>query len=117
MTLDMGSVRDFVVTVLLFLGAGLLLLAGVGVLRMPDLFTRMQTATKASTLGVVLMLAAVAVHFGEVPVTARAVAIIAFFFLTAPVTAHVIARAAYFVGTPLWDRTVIDELRAHRERA
>jgi multicomponent Na+:H+ antiporter subunit G len=77
---------------------------------MPDLFTRMQPATKAATLGVTCMLLAVAVYFGRIGITTRAFAGITFFFLTAPVTAHLIGRAAYFVGVPRWEGTVVDEL-------
>ena len=107
----MNAVREPLSILLILLGASLLLLASVGVVRMPDLFTRMQTASKASTLGVACMLLAAAVHFSNVSVTSRALAAVTFFFLTAPVTAHLIARAAYSVGTPLWEDTVIDELR------
>jgi multicomponent Na+:H+ antiporter subunit G len=102
--------------VLLVVGASFMLLAGLGVLRLPDLFMRLQAATKASTLGVGCLLLGVAVHFQDLAVTARAVLVIAFFFLTAPVGAHVTARAAYAVGVPLWKGTITDELR-HRRRA
>ena len=98
---------------LLVIGAAFALIAAVGIVRMPDLFTRIQTATKASTLGVGCMLLAAAVHFGELGIAARALATMAFIFLTAPVAAHMIGRAAYFVGVPLWNRTIIDELRGH----
>lgn len=95
---------------LLLVGSSFMLLAGLGVLRLPDLFTRLQAATKASTLGVGCVLAAVAVHFQDLAVTTRATLVIAFFCLTAPVGAHMIARAAYAVGVPLWEGTIIDEL-------
>jgi monovalent cation/proton antiporter MnhG/PhaG subunit len=101
---------------LMIIGATFALLAGVGVLRMPDLFTRMQAATKASTLGIGCIVLAVAIHFGELGITTRALATIIFVFLTAPVAAHMIARAGYFVGVPLWERTVIDELHGHYDR-
>jgi multicomponent Na+:H+ antiporter subunit G len=101
--------------VLLVVGALFMLLAGLGLLRLPDLFMRLQAATKASTLGVGCMLLGVAVHFQDLAVTVRAVLVIGFFFLTAPVGAHVIARAAYAVGVPLWKGTITDELR-HRRR-
>ncbi|MDQ5853961.1 MAG: monovalent cation/H(+) antiporter subunit G [Chloroflexota bacterium] len=104
---------EIVSAVLLVIGASFLLVAAVGVVRMPDLFTRMQPATKAVTLGITCMLLAVAVYFGRIGVTTRALATVAFFFLTAPVTAHLIGRASYFVGVPLWDGTVIDELRGN----
>ena len=96
--------------VLLVAGASFMLLAGLGVLRLPDLFMRLQAATKASTLGVGCLLLGVAVHFQDLGVTTRAVLIVAFFFLTAPVGAHLIARAAYAVGVPLWEGTITDEL-------
>lgn len=101
---------------LMIIGAAFALLAGVGVVRMPDLFTRMQAATKASTLGMSCMVLAVAVHFGELGITTRALATMSFVFLTAPVAAHMIARAAYFVGVPLWEGTMTDELRGHYDR-
>jgi monovalent cation/proton antiporter MnhG/PhaG subunit len=83
---------------------------------MPDLFTRMQPATKAATLGVGCMLTAVAVHFWDLGVTSRALAGVAFVVLTAPVSAHVIGRAAHLLGVPLWEKTLVDELRS-RDRA
>ena len=103
--------NDLISAVLLLIGATFLLLASVGVVRMPDVFTRMQAATKASTLGAGCVLLAVAVYFNELGIIMRALAGIVFFLLTAPVTAHVIGRAAYFLGVPLWPGTTRDELR------
>jgi multicomponent Na+:H+ antiporter subunit G len=103
--------NELIGDILMVIGAIFLLLAAVGVLRMPDLFTRLQPATKGTTMGIACTLLAVAVHFGDSSVTTRALATIAFFFLTAPVTAHLVGRASYFVGVPLWKGTVIDELR------
>ncbi len=96
---------------LLVIGGLAMLLAGVGVLRMPDLFSRLQAITKAATLGIGCLLLGVAVHFGSLDVTMRSVLIAAFVFLTSPIAAHIIAQAAYAVGVPLWDGTVIDELK------
>lgn len=107
--------NEIVTSALVILGGLFMLLAGVGVARMPDMFMRMQAATKAATLGVGCMLLAVAFHFGDLGVATRAVLVTAFMFLTAPVAAHVIARAAYSVGVPLWQGTICDELRRQRE--
>ena len=82
-------------TTLLTAGALLMLLASIGILRMPDVFLRMSASTKAATLGVILILLALAIHFDRVGVTARALGIIFFVILTGPVSAHMIARAAY----------------------
>ena len=90
-------------------------IAGLGVLRLPDVLIRMHASTKAGTLGCGLVLVAVAVHFGEGGIVARAVAAIVFLMLTAPVAAHMIGRAAYRTGVPLWKGTVIDELARSKQ--
>lgn len=90
-------------------GAAFVLLAALGVLRMPDMLSRLQAASKAATLGSAFLLGAVAVHFGDPSVLMRAVALGAFLFLTVPIAAHLIARASYLMGTPLSRDTVMDE--------
>ncbi len=105
--------REVVSGILVLIGAAFALIAGVGILRMPDLYTRMSATTKVATLGVGSTLLAVAVYFGELGVATRALAAIAFVFLTAPVAAHMIGRASYFVGVPMCPETAMDELRGH----
>jgi multicomponent Na+:H+ antiporter subunit G len=90
-------------------GATLALLASIGVLRMPDVFTRMQASTKASTLGLGCLLAGLAVRNPELAFVVRAASIAAFMVLTTAVGAHVIARAAALAGAPLWKGTIADE--------
>jgi len=63
------------------------------------------------------LMAAMAVHFGSLGITTRAMAVVLFTFLTAPVAAHMIARVAYFIGEPLWEGTVVDELRGRYDSA
>jgi multicomponent Na+:H+ antiporter subunit G len=110
------TVREMLTAALMVIGAALMLLATVGVVRMPDLYSRMQSATKASTLGVGCMMLAVAVDFADAAITTRVGLIVAFVFLTAPVSAQMIGRAAYYVGVPLWKGTTLDELRDHNGR-
>lgn len=105
--------KEFVITVLLYTGAFFLLIASVGILRLPDVYMRMSAASKAITLGIACLLAALTLHFEEGSVTTRAVLVVAFFFFTMPVAAHMIGRAAYLRGTPLWEKTVVDELKGH----
>ena len=97
-------------------GAGFALLAAVGVVRMPDVFTRMQASTKASTLGLGFLLLGAALQLGDLASIIRTLSIAAFILLTTPVAAHVIARAAYVADVPLWEGTLVDERRrdAHR---
>lgn len=108
--------RELLVDVLMVGGAVFMFLASLGILRMPDLYTRMSATSKAATLGSGLVMLAAAVYFNEFSITVRVLAIIVFLLLTVPVAAHMIARAAYFDGVPLWEGTVMDELRGHYSR-
>jgi multicomponent Na+:H+ antiporter subunit G len=107
---------DVIATVAVVLGAALGVLSAVGILRMPDVYIRLQVASKASSLGVALLMLGVAVHFGELGVTVRALMVVVFLFLTAPVAAHVIGRAAYLTGVPLAAGTDPDELAGAYDR-
>ena len=100
---------DWLSAGLLIVGATLALLASIGVLRMPDVFTRMQASTKASTLGLGCLLVSLAVRNPQVSFVIRAASIAAFMLLTSAVAAHVIARAAALGGAPLWKGTRVDE--------
>jgi multicomponent Na+:H+ antiporter subunit G len=102
---------DLIVAVLLVVGTAFMRLAAVGLLRMPDVYTRLQVSTKGASLGAASVLLAVPFFFGDPAIAVRAVLIILFIFLTAPISAHMLGRAAYIIGVPLWDRSVRDELR------
>lgn len=101
---------DFLAAILLLVGSIFMLLAAVGVVRMPDLYLRMQTATKAATLGLASLALALALALGDVESALTALTLVVFFFLTAPVAAHMIGRAAYRSGVPLWEATRHDDL-------
>jgi len=94
----------------LILGSLFMLLASIGIYQMPDVFLRMSASSKATTLGLILIMLAVSIHFDNVGVTARAIGIVLFIIMTGPVSAHMIGRAAYVTGTPLWEKTGPDEL-------
>ncbi len=94
----------------LAVGTAFLVIAGIGVLRLPDVYCRASAATKAATLGIGLILISAALHFGTLAVTTRVIATIAFVLLTSPISAHVICRAAYHTGVPFTEGTIMDEL-------
>ncbi len=106
-------IREILACVFLIIGGVLSLIAAAGVLRMPDLFTRMHAATKTGTVGVSAITIGMMIHFDTVTVTSKGVLVIALFLLTAPVAAHMIARAAYRSGVSLWILTRLDEWKAH----
>lgn len=109
-------IQTTVSVILLILGSFLMLLAGVGVVRLPDVFMRMSASTKASTLGVILIMLGVVIHFDNLGATARAIGIVLFILLTGPISAHKIARAAYLTKTKLWSETKIDELKGRYDQ-
>ncbi|WP_019568210.1 monovalent cation/H(+) antiporter subunit G [Thioalkalivibrio sp. ALMg13-2] len=102
---------EFFTGLFLVVGAAFMVVAALGLVRMPDLPMRLHATTKAGVLGAGLMMVGVAVYFGDGGVTTRAVAVIGFLLLTAPVAAHAIGRAGYFVGVPLWEHSKTDELK------
>lgn len=107
---------DWIVAASIVLGGVIMLLGAIGVVRMPDLFTRMHAATKPGILGSSILALAVSIHFADVGVLLRAILISGFFLLTAPVAAHLIARAAYVAGVGLWEGSVRDDLRDRYSR-
>ena len=109
----MEALADLIAGLLLIAGAIFALLAAVGLLRLPDIYSRMHAASKAGTLGSGLMLIALAVHAGDTATTSRAIAGVVFFLLTAPISAHLLAKAAYAVGYRLSDDSVVDELKGN----
>lgn len=101
---------EIIVGIVALSGALFILLAGVGIVRMPDTYLRMSVATKSTTLGVGLCLTALGVYFSEQMVTMRVLIIIIFIMITAPVSAHLMSRATYLSKNKLWDKSVCDDL-------
>lgn len=103
------------VAVLLVFGALFSLLAAIGIVRFPDLYTRMHAASKAGTVGSGLLLLAAGLHALDVAVLFRALAGFFFFVLTAPISAHLLAKAAHQAGYRLTKQSVVDQLPQRQE--
>ncbi|PNT86535.1 monovalent cation/H(+) antiporter subunit G [Coxiella burnetii] len=109
-------IKEWLTIFFVFVGTLFIFIASVGILRMPDLLTRMHAATKAGSLGVGLVLGGVAIYFGTWTVTIEAVVIVWFIVMTAPIASHLIARASYFDNIKLTKTTFIDELQPHYDQ-
>lgn len=104
------SVIEIVAGACMVLGCLMSLAAGIGMLRFPDLFSRMHAATKPQVLGLFLLLAALALElrsWAVVPVLALAWVVQ---LLTAPVSAHMVGRAGYRTRHLKRDTLIADEL-------
>lgn len=94
----------------LFIGGAFIFIAALGVLRMPDVYTRIHCSTKAGTLGVGLILLSIALYFQTGEIITRSIATIFFIVLTAPVSAQIIGMVAYKSGAKLWQGSIIDQM-------
>jgi multicomponent Na+:H+ antiporter subunit G len=106
-----ATMLQYLAALLMVIGALFSLLAAIGVLRLPDLYTRMHAASKAGVVGAGLVLLALALASGDGSVMLRAVLGILFLLLTTPVAAHLLARAAYRAGLQPASITIINDLQ------
>ncbi len=102
---------DIVIMVLSTLGALFILIASIGILKMPDFYSRLSVTIKAATLGLGCILIAAALFFKEFQVTTKAIAIIFFIFITSPIAGYLIGKVAYINGTKPWKNTFVDEMK------
>jgi multicomponent Na+:H+ antiporter subunit G len=101
-------VGELLGSLIILAGSVFLFSAGLGVLRMPDSYNRIQTGTKASTLGTMLVLLGLAVLHPAW--TWKLLILIFFVLLTNPVSSHALARAAHATGIAESGSTVVDRL-------
>lgn len=108
----MLSLTEVVISILLLIGTFFVFSSSLGLLRFPDVYSRLHAATKSATLGVsgVMLAAFLYFLFKEDMVSGKLILGILFVLLTAPVSGHMISRAAYRTGVPLSDRTIKDDL-------
>jgi len=91
---------DTIGAVATIIGAALVALAGFGVIRFHDVFRRMHAATKAPTLGILLIAGGSAARLGDWAGALKLFLAVSLIFITAPIAAHLVGRAAY----PEWRR-------------
>lgn len=108
------TIQQTLVLMVMTAGTLLVLVSAWGLLRMPDIYMRLQAATKASSLGAGLVLAGAAISFGTIDAATRALATVAFILLTMPLAAHLVARTAHRKETKKWERTRRDDLQERR---
>lgn len=96
--------------ILILFGCVFILVSALGVLRFPDVYTRLHASTKLVSVAGIGIFGGAALAFSSVAAMERVLLIAAFFFLTAPLAGYMIARAAYLRGiSPHWEETSQDE--------
>ena len=102
----------------IFIAVGVLfdIFGTLGLVRLPDVYNRLQAATKCVTLGTCLILIGVAMVAGSGAITVRAIICAVFVLLTSPVGAHALARGAHLGGVRLWEQSVVDKYEEDKEK-
>ncbi|MGN7253529.1 monovalent cation/H(+) antiporter subunit G [Arthrobacter sp. SAFR-014] len=108
---EIEGVRDVVAVVLLLAGSFLCLTAGLGLVRFPDVLTRMHAGTKPQVLGILLIMIGGAIRLEGWSATWMLLLVAVFQMQTAPVSAHMISRVAYRRRHVRRDLLLVDELR------
>lgn len=106
-----AELTQYLAALLILAGALFSLIAAIGVLRLPDLYTRLHAASKAGAIGAGLIFLALAVASRDGAVILRSLLGIVFLLLSTPVAAHLLARAAYRSGEAPTPATTVDDLK------
>lgn len=90
----MTRMTDIIISILLPAGVFFILVAAIGLVRLPSLNTRIHAATKATSFGLLLVLIGLALFFGTWNIIVKSTLLVIFIYLTAPLAASVIAKTA-----------------------
>lgn len=112
----MSDVADLIGGIFLVIGASFILLAGVGTIRFGDTYSRMHTAAKAPTLGIICIGIGAGLVIRSVDATVAIALVVGLKLIALPVGGHVLARSLYRTGGPELqgpDELARDEGREH----
>ncbi|MFW6189604.1 MAG: monovalent cation/H(+) antiporter subunit G [Planctomycetota bacterium] len=109
--------NEFIGIALIVVGLAFDLFGCIGLVRLPDIYTRLQAATKSVTLGTCMILVGVAVYAGLGPMGIKALVCVAFVLVTSPTAAHAVARGAYKFGVEPAEPTVVDRYAEQTQEA
>jgi len=98
----MSSIPDIISVIMICLGAFFLFVGGIGIVRLPDFYTRSHAITKSDTLGIILVLAGLAVNEGMTVTSLKLAIAIIFVAIANPTGTHALARAGFKYGLRPW---------------
>ncbi len=109
--------KTIIFIVLASIGLAFSLSGAVGILRMPDLYSRIQCSSKTVTMGALPALVALVVGEGiDSSYASRALLVAVLLLVVNPAASHALARAAYKAGVPMWQGAVRDEVVERKEQ-
>ncbi len=105
----MNSVQQLIGYIFIIVGLGFDIFGCIGLLRLPDVYNRLQATTKCVTLGTCSILLGTFAIKGLCTTGVKAILVAVFLLLTSPVAAHALARGAHKSGVKLWSKSVVDK--------
>lgn len=108
--------NELIGTVIFGVGLAFDFFGCLGLLRLPDIYNRLQAATKCVTLGTIFILLGVLIYAGIGPLGVKAVVCLVFILITSPTAAHAIAKGAHHSRVRLWKKSVIDMYEEDRKK-
>lgn len=104
-------ISSIIALILIYTGIIFILIAAIGLIRLPDVYTRMSASTKAVTFGTGFILLGVVIHFNDTSVMLKMFGIFIFLLFSLSTAAHVIGLSAYKDQTKMSYLTFLDELK------
>ena len=105
----MNNIQQIAGMVFIIVGLGFDIFGCIGLLRLPDVYNRLQATTKCVTLGTCSILLGAFILKGVSTTGIKAILVAIFLLLTSPVAAHALARGAHKSGVKLWPKSVVDK--------
>ena len=106
---------DTISLIFIIIGVVFDLFGCIGLIRLPDVYNRLQAATKSVTLGTCSILFGLFIKYGFSAIGMKALIAIPLLFFASTVAAHALVRGSYIFGIKLWDKTVIDDYKDVQE--
>jgi multicomponent Na+:H+ antiporter subunit G len=112
---NFGQITDLIGLAMVTFGLALDVIGCLGLVRLPDMYCRLQASTKCVTLGTCLILFGTFIVLGFTAAGIKCVLCAFFLLVTAPVAAHAVSRGAHHSGVKLWEGSVVDKYRQDKE--
>ena len=113
MDIDLEFLKEIISSVFILAGVFFMLVASIGLLRLPDFYTRMSAITKGATLGMGLIVLGIGIYFNDTEIMLKILAILFFTLVTSPVAAHAITRTAIHKKVTIWNKTNLEEFQEY----
>ncbi len=108
--------NEIIGLVIIVIGVAFNLFGCIGLVRLPDVYNRLQAATKCVTLGTCGIMFGIFIYSGFTSLGIKALLAIPFIFFTSPTAAHALARGAHLFGVKLWKKSVCDKYEEDKKK-